>query len=91
MTKLRRRPSPDLTAYQWQGDENTIPPWVKEEGCKIDNNRIMVPNPSGVLVTELGDWVVKRTPGDCYVVREMDREELFDIILEEEPEASVHT
>lgn len=91
MAKLRRRPQPDLTAYQWQGDENTIPSWLGEERCAVDNDRIMVPNPSGVLVAALGDWVVRRQPGDCYVVREVDRQELFDIILEDEPEASVHT
>jgi hypothetical protein len=44
MSKLRRKPSPDLTAYQWTGDENTIPPWVKEEGVKCSNNKLYVPN-----------------------------------------------
>jgi hypothetical protein len=31
MSKLRRKPSPDLTAYQWDGDEDNIPQWVKDE------------------------------------------------------------
>jgi hypothetical protein len=87
MTKLRRKPSPDLTAYQWTGDENTIPPWVKEEGVKCSNNKLYVPNPSGILVAELDDWVVGRLPGDVYVVRASDREALFDIIEEESSDA----
>jgi hypothetical protein len=45
MTKLRRKPSPDLTAYQWQGDETTIPQWVKDEKVACENNKLYVPNP----------------------------------------------
>jgi hypothetical protein len=84
MSKLRRKSSPDLTAYQWQGDENTIPQWVKAEGVKCENNKLYVPNPSGILVAELDDWVVGRLPGDVYVVRASDREALFDVIEESE-------
>jgi hypothetical protein len=83
MSKLRRKPSPDLTAYQWDGDENTIPPWVKAEGVKCENNKLYAPNPSGILVAEIDDWIVGRIPGDVYVVREIDRKALFDIIDED--------
>jgi hypothetical protein len=83
MSKLRRKPSPDLTAYQWDGDENAIPQWVKAEGVKYENNRLYIPNPSGILVAEIDDWVVGRIPGDVYVVREIDRKALFDIIDED--------
>jgi hypothetical protein len=82
MTKLRRKPSPDLTAYQWQGDETTIPQWVKDEKVACENNKLYVPNPSGILVAELDDWIVGRLPGDVYVVRDVDRNALFDIIEE---------
>jgi hypothetical protein len=82
MSKLRRKPSPDLTAYQWDGDENAIPQWVKSEGVKCENNKLYIPNPSGILVAEINDWVVGRIPGDVYVVRDVDREALFDIIEE---------
>jgi hypothetical protein len=72
MTKLRRKPSPDLSAYQWTGDENIV----------CSNNKLYAPNPSGILVAELDDWIVRRVPGDVYVVRADDREALFDIIEE---------
>lgn len=83
MTKLRRKPSPDLVAYQWHGDENSLPPWIKEEKIACSNNMLYVPNPSGILVVEVGDWVVRRVPGDVYAVRASDREDLFDIIDED--------
>jgi hypothetical protein len=83
MSKLRRKPSPDLTAYQWDGDENTIPQWVKSEKVACENNKLYVPSPSGILVAEIDDWVVGRIPGDVYVVREIDRKALFDIIDED--------
>jgi hypothetical protein len=82
MTKLRRKSSPDLTAYQWQGDETTIPQWVKDEKVACENNKLYVPNPVGILVAELDDWIVGRLPGDVYVVRDVDRNALFDIIEE---------
>jgi hypothetical protein len=83
VTKLRRKPSPDLTAYQWNGDEDTIPQWVKSEKVMCERDKLYVPNPSGILVAEIDDWVVGRIPGDVYVVREIDRKALFDIIEED--------
>lgn len=82
MSKLRRKSSPDLTAYQWNGDENDIPQWVKSEGVVCENNKLYIPNPSGILVAEIDDWVVGRLPGDVYVVRDVDRRALFDIVEE---------
>jgi hypothetical protein len=83
MTKLRRKPSPDLTAYQWDGDEDNIPQWVKDEKVMCERDKLYVANPSGILVAEIDDWIVGRIPGDVYVVRDVDREALFDIIDEE--------
>lgn len=75
---IKRKPSPLLEAWRVGGDEPP-PDWLGAEGVREVLGGYGVRNASGDLFAPAGHVIVRRKPGDCYVVTPHDFAELFEV------------
>jgi hypothetical protein len=80
MAKYHAKQGKPVEGFEFNGDQASIPNWALQEGVVWRGaDRLYVPTRAGKALAHTGDHVLRRKPGDCYVVDAETVSELFEI------------
>ena len=74
MPKYRKKPVV-IEAVQWDGESGTANEFIGEayggdwEYAKNIKSAILIRTPKGMMLCQVGDWIIKEVEGECYACK----------------------